>query len=365
MSGEGWVARWRDRWRDPVFWTDVIQVVKTVVAAVLAWVIATKVLHLPQSFLAPWAALLVVHATVYRTFSQGARQVGATVLGVFLAWAVGNVLGLDTAAVAMVMLLGLALGSFRWFGTESTTVAATALVVLTTGFADNDNVLLSRLADTAIGIAVGLVVNFVVWPPLRRRTAVAAMEALDDRIGDLLVDIGDGLALGVSSREVDEWIDRTRAIDEDVDHAWSLVRQARESALMNPRRPASELRDPKQWIALLERVEQALSDTRSMVRTLAYGVSGEHVWQAQFRDLCIDVLREAGRAVLRADRQSLQQCRERLDDLVDVVDREPSVPRLWPEYGALVVNLRNILGAMDEVAAADPMSQPAVPFGGR
>src|SRR5687767_13861435 len=94
-------ARVREHGRDPVFWTDVIQIVKTVVAAVIAWVIATDLLGLPQSFLAPWSALLVVHATVYRTFSQGARQLGAVVLGVFLAWAVGNLLGLDPAAVAV------------------------------------------------------------------------------------------------------------------------------------------------------------------------------------------------------------------------------------------------------------------------
>ena len=31
--------------------------------------------------------------------------------------------------------------------------------------------LLSRLADTGVGIGVGLVVNAVVWPPLRRRMA--------------------------------------------------------------------------------------------------------------------------------------------------------------------------------------------------
>jgi hypothetical protein len=65
----------RQRLRDPVAWSDLIQLVKTVVAAVLAWVLATDVFGLPQAFLAPWAALLVVHATVYRTFSRGLRQV--------------------------------------------------------------------------------------------------------------------------------------------------------------------------------------------------------------------------------------------------------------------------------------------------
>jgi len=56
----------RERLRDPVLWTNVSQVVKTVAAAVLAWVLAADVLGLAQPFLAPWAALLTVHATVYR-----------------------------------------------------------------------------------------------------------------------------------------------------------------------------------------------------------------------------------------------------------------------------------------------------------
>ena len=169
--------------KDAVFWTDVTQLVKTVAAAVIAWVIATSVLDLPQSFLAPWSALLVVHATVYRTFSQGARQVGAAVLGVLLAWAVGNTLGLDPTAVAVALTLGLVIGALPWFADETTTIAATALVVLTTGFSDNDSVLVSRLLDTGIGIAVGLLVNLTVWPPLRSRTAIAAMDAMDGRIG--------------------------------------------------------------------------------------------------------------------------------------------------------------------------------------
>lgn len=352
----------RDAWQDPVFWTEVTQIVKIVAAAVIAWVTATRVFELPQSFLAPWAALLVVHSTVYRTFSQGARQVAATVLGVVLAWLVGNLVGLDATAVGLVMLLGLVIGAHRWFGTEATTVAATALVVLTTGFSDNDSLLLFRLADTAIGIVVGLLVNVVVWPPLRRRTAVVAMDALDDRIGELLGDIGDGLALGVTRDDVEEWLDRTRSIDEDVDHAWALVRQARESALLNPRRPAGALRDPQQWIGLLERVEQALADTRSMVRTLSHDLAEESQWQPEFRDVYIDVLREAGRAMAAGEREPLHRCRDRLDELVAVVDRESDTPRLWPVYGGLVINLRNILDAMDEVAAANPMSQPPLPF---
>lgn len=362
MAGDGLGPWVRARWQDPVFWTEVIQLVKTAAAAVIAWLIATRLFGLPQSFLAPWAALLVVHSTVYRTFSQGARQVAATVLGVVLAWAVGNVLGLDALAVSLVLLLGLLLGAVRWFGDERTTVAATALIVLTAGFADEDTLLLTRLADTAIGIVVGLLVNVLVWPPLRRRVAIAAMDSLDTRIGELLLDMGDGLAEGMSRERADEWLERTRHLDEELDHAWSLVRQASESARMNPRRTASELRDPRQWVDLLQRIEQALAETRSTAHTLSRGLADDERWQESFRDGYVEALRSAGRAIVGAEPEPIRRCHAQLDDLAAVVDRERSAPRLWPVYGGLLTNLRNILDAMDEVAAANPMTQPPVPF---
>ena len=362
MPGAGLRLRAHERTRDPVFWTDVIQLVKTVVAAVLAWVIATSVLDLPQSFLAPWSALLVVHATVYRTFSQGVRQVGAAVVGVVLAWAVGNTLGLDPMAVAVALALGLVVGSVPWFADEATTIAATALIVLTTGFADNDFVLLSRLADTGIGIAVGLLVNFTVWPPLRRRTAISAMDALDDKIGQLLIDMGDGLARGYTAQDVEEWVDHSRSLDEDLDDAWAYVRQARESARMNPRRSAAQFKDPQQWMDLLRRMEQALAETRSMARTLAHALAADQSWDAEFRQGYIAVLREGGGGIFRAEPEPIRTARIRLDELVDLLNEQSPISRLWPVYGGLIINLRNILEAMDEVAGANPLEQPPLPF---
>ena len=227
---------------DPIWWNDVLQLVKTVLAAVAAWVIASSVLDLPQPF-APWAALLVVHATVYRTFSKGTQQVVATVVAVLLATAVGEAFGLTTEAIALLLVVALVLGSVPWLGTEATTIATTGLVVLTTGF-DDDVMLLSRLYDTAIGVGVGLLVNVIVWPPLRRSTAAKALDRIDDGIGALLVDMAAGLRDAAPDEAVAAWIDRTRDLDEDLDQAWALVRVAQESARMNPRRSARSMKDP-------------------------------------------------------------------------------------------------------------------------
>lgn len=353
---------WRSRPRDPVFWNDLTQIFKTGLAAVLAWVLATEVFSLSQSFLAPWAALLVVHATVYRTFSRGLRQVTAAVAGVVLAWSVGNALGLDTLSVALVIVAGLLVGALPWFGEESITVAATAMVVLTTGFSEDDSMLLDRLGDTAIGIVVGLLVNAVVWPPLRRRTAITAMNRIDDSIGELLADMGERLVDGCDDDDVAGWVDRTRSLDGDLDHAWALVRQAQESSRMNPRRSARDLRDPRRSKALLRRMEQAVAETRSMARTLGYHASGWSLWDPVFRESWPRLVRDAGAAIAAADPDAIREVHARLSRLVDEVGAISSSSAQWPVYGALVINLRNTLDAMDEVAAANPLGQPPLPI---
>lgn len=362
MPEEGWRRTALDKLNDPVFWTDVLQLVKTVVAAVLAWWIVADVLHLPQSFLAPWSALLVVHATVYRTFSQGAVQVGGAVLGVLLAWAVGNLMGLDLWSVGVLLVVGMALGYLPWFEGQTTAVAATGLIVLTTGFADDDPMLVTRLLDTAIGIGVGLVVNAVVWPPLRRRTAVVALDALDDDIGELLVDMAEQLKKGVSEECIEEWVDRTRDLDDEVDHAWSLVRQARESAKMNPRRAAGELKDPRQWIDLLRRTDQAVSEIRSMARTHSHALAENQEWQPDFREALVSVMHAGGTALMEADRKKIDDCWASLEDLVDMVANHDPVSELWPVYGGILINLRNIFSAMGEFADANPSVHRRTPL---
>jgi uncharacterized membrane protein YgaE (UPF0421/DUF939 family) len=163
-------------------------------------VLAVHVFHIEQAFLAPWAALLTVHATVYRTLRRGVQQVGASVLGVLVASAAGSVFGVNAISLGVVILVGLLAGSVRGLRAETTTAAATALVVLTTGYSDDGHMLVSRLLDTGIGIGVGLLVNLLVWPPLRDRSAAHQVDAIDDEIGALLSDIAGALERGTLRR---------------------------------------------------------------------------------------------------------------------------------------------------------------------
>jgi uncharacterized membrane protein YccC len=347
-------VRLDDRLRDPLFWTDVLQLVKTVAAAVIAWLLAVEVFSLPQSFLAPWAALLTVHATVYRTLTRGIQQAAAAVVGVLLAFAVTPILGVGWASLALVLVAALALGAMGPMRAESTTAAATALVVLLTGYSDDGSMLLARLADTFIGIAVGLAVNLAVWPPLRDRSAARRIDDLDDRLGALLADIASGLRSD-DAPEPDRWVERTRELDHGIDDAWADVRRARESGRLNLRRQAARrIQDTRDLGDVLVGLEQAVADTRSMARTI--GRAGAIAdWEPRFRDAWVAILGRAADAVRDAN---VDDVRRVCEDLESVARRLPDtngnrVAR--PVQGALVVNLRNILEAMAPVAAAQPV----------
>ena len=103
------------------------------------------------------------------------------------------------------MLVGLLAGAVPGLRAPMTT-ATTAVVVLTTGYVGKNGMLADRLIDTGIGIAVGLLVNLLVWPPLRDRAAARHIDVIDDRLGELLTRIASELREGCESDAADDWI---------------------------------------------------------------------------------------------------------------------------------------------------------------
>lgn len=330
-----------ERLRDPVAWTSALQLVKTALAAALAWLLAHSLFDVAQPFLAPWAALLTVHATVFGTLRSGAQQVAATVVGVLVAFAAGHLFGVSALSLGLAVLVGLAAGSVRGLRSEATTAGATAIVVLTTGYSDDGGMLAARLLDVGIGVAVGLLVNLLVWPPLRDRGAAHQIDVIDDRIGELLCEIAAGLR--GDEPPTDEWIARTEALDGDIDEGWRVLGQARESGRLNPRRATRRrMRAAEDFADVLRRLAQAVAETRSIVRTVTLG----REWDAHW----LELLRRTGEAVGDADAEQLAIVRAELDDLAGGRHR--------PVCGALIVNLRNILESLDVVATVQPVEVP-------
>jgi uncharacterized membrane protein YccC len=349
------LTRISHRLRDPVTWASASQLGKTVIAAVVAWVLAVDVFHLAQPFMAPWAALLTVQATVFGTLRGGVQQAAASVLGVLIAFAAWHVFGLDAASLAAAVLAGLLLGSVRGVRAETTT-AATAVVVLTTGYLDKSGMLAARLADTGIGIVVGLVVNFVVWAPLRDRSAANQIDVIDDRVGELLVEIAARLRKGFKVDDVDGWIARADELDNDVDRAWTVIEEARESGRFNPRRAVPlRMQAAEGFVPIVNRLAQAVAETRSMVRTIRFAHVPPEEWDDAFREPWLDLLHRTGAAVADADTDQVKAVRAALRELANRLAVGELHDDLWPVYGALLINLRNVLDALDAVVEAQPV----------
>jgi uncharacterized membrane protein YccC len=355
-------ARAAHRLRDPLTWANASQLTKTVIAAVVAWVLAVHVFHLAQAFMAPWAALLTVQATVFGTLRRGVQQAGASVLGVLIGYAAWYLFGLDAVSLGVAVLAGLAVGSVRGIRAETTT-AATAVVVLTTGYIDKSGMLAARLADTGIGIAVGLLVNVIVWPPLRDRSAAKEIDVIDDRVGDLLTDIAAQLQEGLSPDDIDGWIARTDELDNDIDRAWSVIEEARESGRLNPRRAVPQrMQAAEGFVPIVNRLAQAVAETRSMARTIRIVRVPPEEWDRAFREPWLDLLHRSGAAVADADTGEVKAARADISALADRLAVEELHDDLWPVYGALLVNLRNVLDALEAVAEAQPVRVPAPTF---
>ncbi len=342
---------------DAVELADWVQHGKTALAGVIAWVVATDVLGLDQPFLAPWAAVLVVHATVYRTVSRGGQQILATFLGVFLAWASGSLFGVGPLGMGVMLAVAFLLGRHRWLEEEATTVATTGIVVLATNAIGQSHLLAGRLLDTSVGVVVGLAVNLVVWPPLRDRAARTYAHHLPQHLADTLQQMAEGLGdLGqdLDPDDVEEWLRSCREVDVDIDHAWGLLRQARESSRLNPRR--SQPNDLDEMVRALHLLEEAVAETISLARTVATSAKDANVWDEAFRLEVQKLLTRSASAIAEGDVTALEEVRDQLGRLVHDHSTDALARSHWHEYGGVMVSLRNIADAGIELA---PWTQKA------
>ena len=353
-------AAWRlgavRRRPDPVLVVDLLQNAKAALAGVVAWVVAVQVLGLEQPFLAPWAAVLVVHATVYRTVSRGGQQIAATFVGVVLAWGCGRLFDSGALGMGTMLVVAFLLGRHRWLRDESTTIATTGIVVLATNAAFQTDLLASRLLDTAVGVVVGLLVNLLVWPPLRDRAAWARVDELPGELAVVLSEMGTGLGPDLEPEDTRPWVARLREVDVHIDEAWGLLSQARESGRMNPRRtqPAG-LEDLRRTLQLLE---QVVADMLSMARTLAASAEHATMWGTEFRDAWRHLLVTTAEAVEQDDGDRLLDIRAQIARVADELSTDSLAGSAWHEYGGVLVNLRNVVTALIEVHERSSVSDP-------
>ncbi|MFC7400916.1 aromatic acid exporter family protein [Citricoccus sp. GCM10030269] len=347
----------------PGFSTGVLQVLKSVVAATGAWWFSVRVLGSPIPFLAPWVALLTVHATVYRSLSRGMQTTVASAIGVGLSFLIGNYLGVNVWTFALALLLGLIGARINWIREEGVAIATTAIFVLGSGFANQEPLLLSRLVEVAVGVGIGIAVNLLLIPPLRQQQASGYVDSINQRMGDVLVHIADETSTSWDTDKADAWLRETDAMSEEMHSAQQIVRFARESRLANPRAYLSRTRRPKpgtvprspaqlllDYEQILVRLDEGISHLRHLTRTLREATYAEGTWDTQFREQWYGIVRDCG--LLIADSNAaVDPIHDRLTALATTMSTNEDLPTSdWPVYGSLITSMRLIATIADDVA---------------
>jgi hypothetical protein len=114
---------------------------------------------------------------------------------------------------------------------------------------------------------------------------------------------------------------------------------------------------------IINRLAQAVAETRSMARTIRVARIAPADWDRGFREPWVGLLERAGAAVESADADTLRSARVELTEFSDRLTGEQLHGGQWPMFGALLVNLRNVLDALDVVAEAQPVRVPAPALG--
>lgn len=219
---------------------------KSTIAATAAWFVANDLLGAEAPAFAPFAAVLVMQMTVYRSALHSLRFVGAVCAGVAIQVAIGFLAGPNVGAFAVVALIGLTIG--RWprlvpQGAQVATAAFFAFSVFVTagGATERLTDLGMIIALVLIGCGIGLVVNLLVWPPpLRFRGGEYGVRTFACALHDLMSDIADTLSVaaddGLESGSTEAWRRRAGRLWPVMRQAQEAVRTARESQYFNPRR---------------------------------------------------------------------------------------------------------------------------------
>jgi hypothetical protein len=242
-----------------------LRTAKTVLAAVVSFVVA-EALHTSGSpVLAPLTALLVVQLTMYETFAHGRERIVSVVAGVLLAVLFASFVGLTWWSLGVVVAVSIVAGRLLRLGPHLLEVPISAMLVLAVGGAER--AALGRVEETLIGAATGVLVNLLIAPPLYVRPAGAAIGDLAEEMARFTTDLAAALR-GTWSRDVAQaQLTRARRLGETVARADAQLARAEESARLNPRGRQARAAEPR-----LRSTLTALEHTQVGLRSLTRAV---------------------------------------------------------------------------------------------
>lgn len=238
-------------------------IVRLTACAVFAYLIALPVPETSPPVLAPLTAILVLQVSIYQTVFSALRRVSAVVTGVLIAIGLSGWVGFTWWSLGLTVSLGLAVGYALRLREAVLEVPISAMLILSVG---SKAAATSRITETLIGTAAGLIAGFVLTAP-QVEPAEKAVADLAGTMADLLDRMAAGLNDGSINGSARGWLEQARALGGEIRRVDEALQQSEESTKLNPR----SMRLPYSTITLrqsLEILERSAITVRVLTRSL-------------------------------------------------------------------------------------------------
>ncbi|WP_100811046.1 MULTISPECIES: aromatic acid exporter family protein [unclassified Microbacterium] len=217
-----------------------LQVAKSAIATVGAWLIADAIVQGPPPVFAAIAALLVVQPSLNQSFSKAIERSVGVIVGVVIASVLGIAFGEDTWVILVSIVVALIVAWLaRATAGTANQVAISALLVLSLGAA-TPGYAFDRVLETVIGAAIGIIVNVILVPPVAVAPAHRAVDALGEEVAASLERLAAALEnppspAGMPRAGVEELLLTARLMRPMRDAAEKAIIAGRDSLTLNPR----------------------------------------------------------------------------------------------------------------------------------
>ncbi|MDL5350045.1 FUSC family protein [Microbacterium sp. zg-YB36] len=214
-----------------------LQVAKSALATMLAWLVAGWLLPGPPPVFAAIAALLVVQPSLNQSVLKAIERSVGVIAGVAIASALGLLFGAATWVVLTAIVVSLVVAwALRMTTGVSNQVVISALLVLalgvsTPGYAG------ARIIETIIGAALGLAVSVLLAPPVHVAPARERVDALGRETAATLDRLAGAFVEHRTAGELEELLLTARLLRPMRDAAASALAASTDSLELNPRAP--------------------------------------------------------------------------------------------------------------------------------
>jgi hypothetical protein len=275
---------------------------KTALAGTIAWYIGHMLPGETADFAyyAPLGALISMAPTLMDSMRSSLQTVAGLALGILVAWGLIVSGAPGWAVVPIALAVGTVLAGLPILGPGRDYVPIAALFVIIIGGANANDFSVGYLLQMGLGMAVGILVNLLVAPPLPtddaavalstlRRSGVATLDAMSD-------------ALGAGNRE-SGWTEELAAFETRLSDAATAVRNAREGSRANPRTRWNhyDVDEDLEDIAALRRTRVHLAALGSILRGSEQEKPLAALVDDEGRDLAARLLSALARAMERWD----------------------------------------------------------------